>query len=58
MKAYITFTNGEPNFLSLDGLHHYESLETAINRQRYEYKNYGIICHCTSESGTHSFRIK
>lgn len=59
MKPYITFTNGTPNFLSLDGLHHYHSLEEAINRIDYNFNMRGIIiCHCTSESGSHSFRIR
>ena len=55
----ITFTNGTPNFFSWDGLHHYKSLEEAINRVNYKYNMHGIImCHCTSKSGYHSFRIR
>lgn len=59
MKPYITFTNGTPNLLSDDGLNHYHSLELAIKRLEYKYNMRGIImCHCTSESGTYSFRIR
>ena len=59
MKPFITFTNGTQNFLSDDGLYHYHSLEEAIKRLQYKYNMRGIIiCHCTSESGTYSFRIR